>query len=66
MRWTGVAIAMTAAAFVIAAGWLAWVVFTDTIVYNTGRLVLVAPDPLSPGVIVSASGQQRDLCELLA
>jgi hypothetical protein len=42
------------------------VLFTDTILYNSGRLVLVAPDPLSPGVIVSASGQQRDLCELLA
>lgn len=26
MRWTGVAIAMTAASFVIAAGWMAWVV----------------------------------------
>jgi hypothetical protein len=37
----------------------------NSIVLNSGRVVLVAPDPLSPGVIVSASGLQRDLCQLL-
>jgi hypothetical protein len=37
----------------------------NSIVVNSGRVVLVAPDPLSPGVIVSASGNQRDLCQLL-
>jgi hypothetical protein len=42
------------------------VLFTaNDIIYNTGRVVIVAPDPLSPGVIVSASGIQRSLCELL-
>jgi hypothetical protein len=43
------------------------VLFTgDDIVYNTGRVVIVAPDPLSPGTIVSASGIQRSLCAMLA
>jgi len=37
----------------------------DDIVFSSGRVVVVAPDPLSPGVIVSASGNQRSLCELL-
>jgi len=41
-------------------------VFTaDDMVLSSGRLVVVAPDPLSPGVIVSASGNQRSLCEML-
>ena len=34
-------------------------------VLSSGRLVVVAPDPLSPGVLVSASGNQRSLCALL-
>jgi len=44
-----------------------WIIFTDAdIIYSTGRLVLVAPDPLSPGVITSATGQQRSLCSMLS
>ncbi len=35
------------------------------IILSSGRLVVVAPDPLSPGVLVSASGNQRSLCTLL-
>jgi len=43
------------------------VLFTATdVIYSSGRVVLVAPDPLSQGVIVSASGNQRSLCSLLA
>jgi len=37
----------------------------DDMILSTGRLVVVAPDPLSPGQLVSASGNQRSLCELL-
>jgi hypothetical protein len=38
---------------------------SNSIVVSSGRVVLVAPDPLSPGIIVSASGNQRNLCQLL-
>jgi hypothetical protein len=43
------------------------VLFSATdVIYSTGRVVVVAPSPLSPGTIVSASGIQRSLCALLA
>jgi len=38
----------------------------NDIIYSKGRVVIVAPDPLSPGVIVSVSGNQRSLCAMLA
>jgi hypothetical protein len=42
------------------------ILFTNNqIILNSGRVVIVAPDALSPGVIVSASGVQRDFCQLL-
>ena len=41
------------------------VFLADDMVLSSGRLVVVAPDPLSPGVVVSASGNQRSLCDLL-
>jgi hypothetical protein len=45
VRWTGAAIAMTVAAFVIAAGWLAWVVSQGT---NQTITITIIVSPTSP------------------
>lgn len=43
------------------------VLFTaNDVIFSTGRVVIVAPNPLSPGTIVSATGIQRSLCAMLA